>query len=152
MIEETPSSGEVLAALLERVYMLNRVASTRKPGGYTPSSYRVLGLLSDHGPQRIGDLADDVHMSQPGMTKTVNLLVDQGLATRSRDPDDSRVSLVTVTDPGRELIRKRAEEIVGWLLEGAAPLSESERRTLQETVRILESRTPGASTPPEKDG
>lgn len=152
MVEETPSSGEVLAALLERVYMLNRIASTRKPGGHSPSSYRVLGLLTDHGSQRIGDLAAAVHMSQPGMTKTVNLLVDQGLATRSRDPHDSRVTLVTVTDSGREQIRKRAEEIVGWLLEGVAPLSEFERRTLQETVRILESRTPGASTPPEKDG
>lgn len=131
--------------------MLNRVASTRKPGGHSPSSYRVLGLLTDHGPQRIGDLAAAVHMSQPGMTKTVNLLVGEGFATRSRDPADSRATLVTVTDPGREQIRKRAEEIVGWLLEGTAPLSEPERRTLQETVRILQSRIPGASTPLEKD-
>ena len=151
MVERTPSSGEVLTALLERVYVLNRLASTRTPGGHSPSYYRVLGLLTDHGSQRVGDLAAAAHMSQPGMTKTINLLVDQGFATRSHDPDDSRVTLVTITDAGREQIRTRAEEIVDRLLTDVAPLSESERSTLQETVRILESRIPGASAPDERD-
>lgn len=150
MDDKVPTSGEVLAALLERVHLLNRVASANTPG-HSLSFYRVIGLLQDDGAQRIGDLAARAHMSQPGMTKTVNLLQEQGFVERTVDPGDSRATLVSVTRSGREALAQRSAQIVDHLLPVFAPLSEAERRTLQDAVDVLSKHMSGTLAAPSKE-
>lgn len=165
------------------MWVLNRIASSRAPGGHSPSYYRVLGLLADatqtpdaagvsaanaapdhatpkqstHGAdaplagKRIGELASAVHVSQPGMTKIVHALEALGAVQRTQDPADSRATLVSITDAGRALLSERASQIVTHLLPDFAPLSEDERRTLQDAVDILGKHMPGESTTPKKE-
>lgn len=133
------------------MYVLNRIASSRTPGGHSPSFYRTLGLLVDGGPQRVGSLAQAVHVSQPGMTKIVNALGEGGLVERAADPQDQRATLVSITEVGRAALRTRTEQIVENLMPDFAPLGEAERRTLQDAVDILIKHMPGRSTHPEKE-
>jgi DNA-binding MarR family transcriptional regulator len=133
------------------MWVLNRVASGRVQGGHSPSYYRTLGLLTDSGPRRVGDLAAAVHVSQPGMTKIVKTLEELGAVTRSVDPADSRATLVSITEVGVASLSGRAAQIVENLLPHFAPLSEAERRTLQDAVDILAKHMPGESTHPEEE-
>ncbi|WP_394160807.1 MarR family winged helix-turn-helix transcriptional regulator [Galactobacter valiniphilus] len=149
--DQAPSSGDVIGALLGRMWVLNRIASSRAQGGHSPSYYRVLGLLTDSNARRIGDLAAAVHVSQPGMTKIVKALEEAGAVQRGSDPTDSRATLVSITDAGRALLSSRATQIVDLLLPHFAPLSEAERRTLQDAVDILAKHMPGESTHPEEE-
>jgi len=144
-------TGRILAELLGRVWQINRMASTRSPGGLSPSHYRTLGLLADRGACRVGDLAEGVHVSQPGMTKILHVLAELGAVERAQDPDDSRATLVSVTPTGRALIRRRSEEIVALLLPSFTALSEAERTTLRDAVDILAKHMPGTSTAPGKE-
>jgi DNA-binding MarR family transcriptional regulator len=118
------------------VYAINRFAASRTPG-HSPTHYRVLGLLKDRGAYRVGDLAAEVHLSQPGMTKTVNLLAELGLVEKSADPADSRATLVSLTQAGDEAMTERTKDVVRALLPGLGEFTESERRTLWDAARLL---------------
>jgi DNA-binding MarR family transcriptional regulator len=150
-IDRAPDPGATLTALLEQVWQLNRMAAIEAPGDHSPSQYRTLGLLMDSGPRRVGDLADEVHVSQPAMSKIVHALVDAGAVERERDPQDSRVTLVSITDAGRALIAQRSRAIVEQLLPAFTTLSAAEHGTLQHAVEILSTLMSGARVTPGKE-
>ncbi len=137
MTDPTPSVEQVLSGLLGRLHRLNRVAAGRTSAGHSPTVYRTLGLVIDSGPIRIGELADAVHLSQPGMTKVVHSLEQLGAVSRSSDPSDQRVSLVQATDHGRDLLAQRTSQIVDQLLPDFASLTPAERQILADAVDIL---------------
>jgi MarR family transcriptional regulator, negative regulator of the multidrug operon emrRAB len=94
--------------------------------------------------QRIEELRSALELSQPGGAHLVDRLERAGLATRSRDPEDGRGVLVTLTPAGRDaadrLIAVRGEAIRELL----GPLSASEERTLLRVVdRLLHRETTG---------
>jgi DNA-binding MarR family transcriptional regulator len=64
---------------------------------------RVAESPGDRAP--MGDLAEAVGLSRPGITSTVNRLVEQGLVTRERQSGDRRLLHATLTDAGRERVR-----------------------------------------------
>lgn len=144
-IDRAPDARATLRSLLEQIWQLNRIAATQAPGQHSPSQYRTLALLVDSGPRRVGDLATQVHLSQPAMTKILHGLADSGAVARTTDPDDSRVTLVTITDAGRTLLAERSRTIVEQLLPGFAELSDDDHGTLQKAVRILAELTSSAT-------
>lgn len=149
--DRAPDAGATLTALLEQVWQLNRMAAIQAPGEHSPSQYRTLGLLMDSGPRRVGDLAAEVRLSQPAMTKILHALADAGAITRERDPEDSRVTLVSITDAGRALIAQRSRTIVEHLLPAFTTLSAAEHRSLQHAVEILSTLMSGARVTPGKE-
>lgn len=130
------ATAEVLSALLDRLHALNRTASARIPG-HSATFYRVIGLLQDVGAMRVGDLAAAVHLSQPGMTKTVHQLEGEGFVTRGADPEDSRATLVEVSEAGMAALAQRKAAMVETVLPTFGSLTNAERRTLQDAADVL---------------
>jgi DNA-binding MarR family transcriptional regulator len=67
----------------------------------------------------MGDLAEAVGLSRPGITSTVNRLVDDGLVTRERLGEDRRLLHARLTDSGRERVRAATathDDLVAHLL------------------------------------
>ena len=63
--------------------------------------YDVLYTLSKApGPLRIGDLGESVLLSQPGLSRLVDRLVQDGLVERSPDPSDGRSVRIGLTPAG----------------------------------------------------
>lgn len=52
----------------------------------------------------VGELAAAMQINQPGMSKVVKRLTDDGLTETSSSPTDARRKLVSITDRGRTLI------------------------------------------------
>jgi DNA-binding transcriptional ArsR family regulator len=72
-----------------------------------PNRLRVVQLLSDR-PRRAGELARAAGLSPPAMSKHLRVLLDAGLVTDARVPDDARV----------RMFRLRPESVVplrAWL-------------------------------------
>jgi len=90
--------------LLRHAARLNRWASRHASLGVPFAQARLLALLEELGPTRVGDLAQADNSSQPALTVCVQRLEAAGWVQREGDPRDARASLVSLTRAGREAL------------------------------------------------
>lgn len=114
-----------------------RVRAERSSDAITDGQYSVLAKIDCDGPQTPRALADFEHVQPPSMTRTVNALVEAGLATRAGHPDDGRQVLVEITDAGRAEIKETRRRRNAWLARRLADLTPQERDVLAEASAIL---------------
>lgn len=106
-------------------------------GKVSLGTYEVLNQLARSGGRlRLRDLVQRVVLSQPGLSRKVTRLSEQGLVDREPDPHDGRGVLVTLTDRGRAQVESaQALHQAGIHREFTAHIDEDEARML---VRIFE--------------
>lgn len=69
--------------------------------------YDVLYTLAKcREPIRLGELHEQVLLSQPALSRMVDRLVSRGLVRRDADPDDGRSVRLSLTETGRGLQRQ----------------------------------------------
>ncbi|MFD5338140.1 MarR family winged helix-turn-helix transcriptional regulator [Streptomyces hawaiiensis] len=125
---------EIAGALADVAGAVARSLVDRRGMSFTTAS--TLGRLEREGPTRLTALAVAEGVAQPSMTQLVQRLENQGLAARVSDPGDGRVTLVAITDAGREVLAERRRERNARLVRRLAALSEEERRDLGSALRI----------------
>ena len=67
----------------------------------------------------VGEVADALGLSRPGLTNTVNRLVHEGLVLRERDDEDKRLLHARLTPAGRQRVAEAArthDDLVAHLL------------------------------------
>lgn len=69
----------------------------------------ALNLICQHGPLRMGELADALHITPASTTRAVACLADRGFIERVKCDNDQRSVLVSVTASGREHYHALAE-------------------------------------------
>ena len=123
--------------LLAAVARLNRWATRHAELNIPPAQARLLSLIDELGPARIGELTIADHCSQPTMTAQVQRVETAGWAQRSSDSSDARVALIELTDVGRsELTKLRVSrsEALAPALEG---LTEQEKQALESATAVI---------------
>lgn len=126
---------EVMTA---HVRLMRRFAARDYWGDFSPREYDVLYTLSKcAGPQRLGDLQAHVLLSQPGLSRLVDRLVERGLIERTPDPADARAVRLSLTESGRDAQRRigraHARDVAGAM----SVLNEDELMQLAGLVRKL---------------
>lgn len=114
------NNSSVADELLRAAGALSRWASTQAGLGVPSGVLRLLAIVEELGPIRVGDLALADHTTQPAVTRQVGRLTSLGWIERSVDPADARATLVAITDAGREALahaRRARGEAVDRLLE-----------------------------------
>jgi DNA-binding MarR family transcriptional regulator len=91
------------------VYGLLATLLRRVPRDISLTSLATMSTLDRTGSRRITELAALEGVTQPSMTTLIASLEKQGLVDRSGDPNDKRVSLVTLTEAGREYMTRRRQ-------------------------------------------
>jgi DNA-binding MarR family transcriptional regulator len=120
------------------VTRLNRRLRQQGETGLGASTYSALATISRKGPLSLGELATLEGVKPPSITTTVASLEGQGLVTRVADPDDRRVTRVTVTPRGRlRLLRSRTRK-TAYLAARLEALDERQLQVLEEAASILE--------------
>ncbi len=104
--------------------------------GLTSAQHQLLLAIQGHGDDRgptVGELADYLLLRHHSAVGLVDRAEVAGLVERRRDEQDGRVTRVTATDRGRQLIgrlsRSHLEELVRL-----APLLEHLRQDVQEAA------------------
>ena len=89
---------------------MQRLGHELEDAGKIPlSTYDVLAQLAESGGRlRLRDLVDRVVLSQPGLSRKVARLAEEGLVDRVPDPTDGRGVLVKLTRSGRAALRSAA--------------------------------------------
>lgn len=139
--DEEPSDASIQLAQQMRDSIRTAVQMTRLleyPGDLSTPQVSVLNTLSSE-PVRIGDLAALGGVTQPGMSQLVSRLEGGGLVERTRSDEDARVTLVEITDEGRnalERVNRERNRVLGVHLER---LSDEEVRRIRDGLSPLSS-------------
>ena len=80
------------------------------PLGITYTQYVAMMALWEKGSMTVRDLGTELHLDSGTLTPLLRKLEEKGFVVRSRDADDERSVIVTVTDMGYKL-REDAERI-----------------------------------------
>jgi DNA-binding MarR family transcriptional regulator len=99
------------------------------------SAYGIMTKLADQGPQRLGAFATAFGLDPSTITRQVQALEKVGLATRTTDEADRRVSILDLTDEGRDVLNKTRRYRRRRLQEAIADWSDQDRT---EFGRLLE--------------
>lgn len=91
------------------------------------SSYGILCLILDEGPQRLGTIASTFALDPSTITRQVQAVERAGLAEKSVDPSDRRASLLSLTEQGREAIETARDYRRQVLAEIVSSWSEEDR-------------------------
>jgi DNA-binding MarR family transcriptional regulator len=99
----------------------------------------TLSRLDRNGPATSSDLARLDKISPQSMGATIAALERRGLVARSRDPEDGRRVVLSITEQGRQVVRDRrgarTELIAQALADG---FTEAERAQLRAVTPLLE--------------
>jgi DNA-binding MarR family transcriptional regulator len=117
---------------------------------------RLLHLLCGPLPEAsLKTLADEIGLSLPAVSRSVDALVQRGLVTRTENAEDRRAKAVRPTAEARALVDRLAELRVAGLSDFVATLSARERRRLQAALSPIVAREDiaplCAAAPPRKD-
>lgn len=99
--------------------------------------FSVLLCLSDHGPQCPTTLAAHDNVTTPSMTRTLNRLVDQGLAVRTPHPTDGRRYLVSITERGRDAVSQASNDTDDWIMSYLRTLDGDRLTVVRDAAVIL---------------
>ncbi len=105
------------------------------------SQIRMLHLLT--GPLETASLktiADEVGLSMPAVSRSVDALVQRGLVTRTEDPKDRRHKAVRATDEARALADMLIELRVAGITDFVQTLSTKERSDLATALAPIVAR------------
>ena len=88
----------------------------------------------------MSDLAETFGVSVPSMSRAVDALVKESLATRIEDPEDRRARQVAITAKGKQLVDTLVVVRQAGMEAFAASLSAAQRRKLDAAVDSLMDR------------
>lgn len=96
-----------------------------------------LDLVVQHGPLRMGELADALRVDASTATRAVARLEAEGLAERTRSSDDARVIEVEATPLGAEVIERYRDRRLGFLHKVLLGFTKGEQAILAELLERL---------------
>ncbi|HVT66569.1 MAG TPA: MarR family transcriptional regulator [Trebonia sp.] len=137
---EIPDVTEVAGTLRVAVgLVVRKLRQAQQEDELTLAESAALGRLERGGPATSSDLARHDRISPQSMGVTVAALLEKGLIERSRDPDDGRRIVLSITEEGRRTLHNkrgvRTEMIAAALRDG---FSDAELLQLVAAAALLE--------------
>ena len=120
------------------IHALRHVRREDPATGVSPAQLSALSVLVFGGPRTLGELAAAEQVRPATMTRIAQSLVEDGYATRKRDPDDGRVVRLTATAKGRQVMRQGRERRVANLARLLGRLSADEVARVHEAAELVE--------------
>ena len=119
--------------LLVRVYR-----PLLEPLGLTYSQYLVMLVLWERDGRSVGDLGQCLYLDSGTLTPLLKRMEKAGLLLRSRDPEDERRVLISLTQQGLEM-QLEAKKIPQQLLQKVNVQNiEQLRDSMQDLVEVLD--------------
>ena len=118
--------------------LARRLRLERAEGDLTDSQLSVLFVLWKEGAQTLRTLAEHERVTPPSMNRTVNALVEAGLASRSDAPDDGRKVVVKATEAGIAIAHETKRRRAAWFSHQLEALDGGERALLSAAAPLLQ--------------
>lgn len=117
--------------ILRQVWQRHAAIFAREIGiNLTPTQWAALSKLTETGPCSQNQLGRLTAMDVATIKGVIDRLTARGLTETSRDPEDGRRLLVSLTRAGQAMAEKAAPNALAITRETLAPLDAMERATL----------------------
>ena len=120
------------------IRLLRMVRREDKQTGISPPRLSALSVLVFAGPMSLAELAAAEEVKAPTMSRIVEGLVADGLATREPDPANRRKVRIAATEEGRGRLEAGRDRRVRALTARLRRLADSEQRALARGVEVLQ--------------
>jgi DNA-binding MarR family transcriptional regulator len=138
LFDVTDSYARLANDLSLAVVRLARQLRFRRPDSpVSLSQLSALATLAKDGPMTPGALAVKERVRPPSMTRVIASLAELGFVDRCAHPDDGRQVLVSVSQPGTELIEAERRASREWLQLRLAELEPAQRDTLLAAADLM---------------
>src|SRR3954468_1094008 len=136
-VEQDPLHDVASSLHSSAIRLLRMVRSEDRQAGISPPRLSALSVLAFGGPMSLAQLAAAEDVKAPTMSRIVEGLVADGLATREADPANRRKVRIAASEEGRRRLGAGRERRVRLLVERLRRLADSERRALVRGVEVL---------------
>ena len=102
------------------------------------SQYPLLAALDRLGPLPVGELAQSLGITQPGVTRSVALLAELGLVEVIQSDGDQRRRMVSLTKNGQRLVDKAKRDVWPRIENAVADLCKGLAGPLLEQLSAIE--------------
>jgi DNA-binding MarR family transcriptional regulator len=135
-------AGEIDQELVTRtrlaVLRLARRLRQQMTPGITPSQQSALAAIEHRGPLTLGELAAYENVQPPSITRIVGNLEAAELVERTTATADRRVSLVQITQLGRDELQAIRSQRDAWLAQRLATLDPGEMAKVEAALPVLD--------------
>ncbi len=105
--------------------------------GLSPRFIHILHILDDFGPMSISEISKRLSILAPNMTPLIDKLISEGYVKRSQDESDRRVSIIEITQKGKELTYLHTQWVNHNLKKHLQKLSDDEIEELWYVLKRL---------------
>lgn len=134
---------ECSALVMETIPRLMRTirweVKSQRPIDLSASQFRTLRFLKHHPGASLSQLADNVDVSMPSMSKAVDMLVVQGLVNRENAVEDRRRVLLSLTTAGEEMLAEMRTAMRACLAARLGNLNSDDLTLIIEGMQVLRS-------------
>lgn len=137
--------GTRLKRLGERLQAETHVVLDAAGSTAGASQSPFLGAIDHLGPLTIGELAEAIGISQPGVTRSVAALIERGLLQAEISPDDQRRRIIALSPQGRALVDMMKRETWPAIEAAVTALCDGTAGSLLDRLAAIEDRLDDAS-------
>jgi DNA-binding MarR family transcriptional regulator len=119
------------------IHLLRGLHVVDRETGITPARLSALSVLVFGGPRTVGNLARAEQVAGPTISRIVDGLVELGLAAREPHPDSARMTLVTATPAGTDLMKKARQRRIEVIAAALARMPEADRQAITAAADAL---------------
>lgn len=133
-MEDTAARLRSVLFRLER-----RLRAKELPYDLTPTQCAVLAAIATEGSPRLSDVAEQVGLSAPTMSRLVETLTDRRLVTRRPDATDHRAARLALSAAGKAQLLAATERRTKILADCMADLAPDDVEALTAAIPALEA-------------
>lgn len=105
--------------------------------GVSKAFYRIMTVLRERQPASIGAIAETALTKRSTVSRIVDRMVEQGLVTTEPNPEDNRITEVTLTPAGQQKLRKLTPIVGRQFARATEGISERDLAHLQKTLQKI---------------
>lgn len=126
--------------MLDSCYMAKRILDMlpKLPEGVMPSYIRyletILILQERNEKVKVSNISDFLNLPRPGVTRTVNGMVEKGYLKKNASDEDKRVTYISITEKGLNLFEKFSKLYFEDLAKSLDHISEEEATCMVQTI------------------
>jgi DNA-binding MarR family transcriptional regulator len=108
-----------------------------KEYGFSMPQFHTMMRLYYRETCGVSDIADDVGFTKAASSQMIDRLVQQGLLTRTENPDDRRERQIALAEKGKKLIEEIVSARHRWMENLTTTLSSEEQQAIVDALILL---------------